>query len=718
MTKGPGPCFLCGADHWRVVGNRAGRGLMKCRQCRLHLIHPPPGPGRDGSNRSGIASSPDDASSPAGAGTDLDRALARGRIDFIGQYHPGGRLLAIGPGAVTLAEAAQEAGFGASTWVRGAGEGPSGFGDLGSFLRENSGRFDTVLLVDVIETLVDPVGDLAGLPAALAPGGQVFVETLTVNSPAFAARPALWWARRAPGAAALYDEQTLTALLARLGLPLRRLAYPSLPERLLAVAGAEPGARQGPKRILLQRFIALGDVILTTPIIRALKQNEPGWEVWVQTAQPEVLAHNPWVSGVISAPEYQCFDARIELAYEYTPQLHAVEAYARQAGVEPDSRRPELFVSEAELADARAILAEAGLTSGGPLIGLHASTSWPERTWPAERWDALAWELVVIRGCRVAVLGQPADGEVAPLPGAVDLRGRLGLRRLMAVISGLDGLIGADSGLLHVASAVGTPFVGLFGCVPSAKRMPDQGNFVALEADLPCADCLARRPAPAFEARCERDRVACMAAIEVEAVWSALGRVLSQAGQTLPPARSAADVDAWGRAVVADVLARNQGRLELRPTVAGGPGLRVRRPDGGWQTLHSGRDPVREAQGWAERAELEPGRLHLVLGAGLGFHLEALAARATADESFLVLEPDRDVFWLGLFAGRLGHLLGRLAFHVSNDVKAAAIKYEALARQVEPGPILVHSASARLHPALFRVMSERVLPLVARAKKS
>ncbi len=693
-----GPCPVCGADRWHEVGTWADRSLLKCTSCHFHLIHPPPAPGPDRANQPGVSAALPDGPAP----TDADRALAQGRIDFIRQYHPGGRLLTIGPEAEVLAEAAREAGFTVSTREQVAGA---------------AGQFDAILMKDVIEYLGDPVNDLAEVAAALAPGGHVFVETLTADNPAFAARPLDWWARRAPGAAALYDETSLTALLDQAGLPVRRRVYPSLPERILAVAGAELERDPGPRRLLLQRFIALGDVILTTPIIRALQERDPGTEIWVQTAQPEALAHNPHVSGVISGPAYQCFDARVELAYEYTPHLHAVEAYARQAGVEPASRRPELFLTEAERDEARTILAEAGLTPGGTLIGLHASTSWPERTWPAERWDALAWELVVNRGCQVAVLGQPADGEVVPLPGAVDLRGRLGLRQLMGVISSLDGLVGADSGLLHIATALGTPLVGLFGCVPSVKRLPEQGDFVALEADLPCADCLVRRPVPAFAAQCERDRVDCMGALEVEDVWSALDRVLSRAGRGLPPARSAADREAFGQSVVAEVLARNQGRLELRPTAAGEPGLRVRRSDGGWQTMHSGRDPAGEARAWAERADLQAGRLHLVLGAGLGWHLEALLARATAGQTFLVVEPDRDVFWLGLFAGRLGQVLGRLAFNVGRDVAAAAVRYESLARTAAPGQILIHPASARLHPALFRVMSERVLPLVAGAKK-
>jgi ADP-heptose:LPS heptosyltransferase len=687
-----GPCFVCGADDWRELGRLAGGRLVRCPGCGLGRALDLIGPSRV-----------EGTTDPAGpSSSQITGRLARGRIEFVSRFKAEGRLLALGAEAEPLAEAARRAGFQAE-----ARDVPSA-SDKG---------FDLIWLAGLLERLADPVVDLSGLDRILSPGGLVLVETWTSNSPAFWAGPERWWSERAPEATAIYDESSLTGLMDRLGCPVRRLYYPSLPERLLAICTPDEfSEKSGPRRVLVQRFIALGDVILTTPIIRALKEQGPETQVWVQTAHGRVFDHNPHVSGVIDRPDFLCFDGRFELAYEYTPHFHAVAAYARQAQVNPADFGPELFVTEDERAEAADLLAELGVGDAETVIGLHAATSWPERTWPPERWDVVAWDLAVGRGVKVVVLGQAADDEVSPLPGVIDLRGRLSLRALMGVISRLDGLIGADSGLLHIAIALKTPLVGLFGCVPSAKRLPESGNFVALEADLPCADCLARRPVPSVTAQCEREAVDCMAAISAGEVITACGRVLAQAGRELPPLRSESEIEGLTHQAAASILARNSDRLELRPTPDGWPSLRVRAPGGGWRTLHSLRRPLDEAERWADGLRLEHGQRHLVLGAGLGYHLAALDRRRPEGGGWLVVEPDPDVWQLGLLAGHTRQVLGKMTWHVGDDLAALAREIDRFSGKEGFGQILIHPPSAGLHPALFRVIEERLAPLVFKSK--
>ncbi len=694
------PCPVCGAKDRQEKGRLAGRRLVRCPECGLHRALALSGPSR--------TEPTGDPAPSAAEQPEIARRLARGRIDFSGRLHAGQRLLALGPGAGPLIEAAREAGLAADSLP--GSPAPEGFPSL---LDRTGGGYDLIWLPGLIERLPDPLAALSGLDRLLASGGLALVETWTSESPAFQSRPAGWWSEHAPGAAAIYDRSSLARVMDRLGCPVRRWYYPSLPGRVLAVCAPEEIARDtGPRRVLLQRFIALGDVILTTPIIRALQAAEPGTEIWVQTVHGEVFRDNPRVSGVITGPAYLCFDDRFELAYEYTPDLHAVTAYARQAGVAPAILSPELYLSRAERTRAASLLADRGVRDGETVIGLHAATSWPERTWAPTRWDAVAWDLAVVRGVKVVVLGQPADGEVAPLPGVIDLRGSLSLRDLMGVISRLDGLIGADSGLLHIAIALKTPLVGLFGCVPAAKRLPETGDFVALEADLPCADCLARRPIPSFSARCERETVDCMAAITVEQVLTAAERVLAATGRDLPPARGPAEIEDFQRRQTEAVLDRNRGRLELRSTPDGHPSLRVLGPGGKWRTLHSLRRPVEEAEQWAAGLDLEPDHWHLVLGAGLGYHLEALARRWPRVRSWLVVEPDADVFKLGLLAGHTGRVLGNMSWHVGDDLTALALKIDRASGSGRFGRVLIHPPSAGLHPALFRVIQERLAPLV------
>jgi hypothetical protein len=121
--------------------------------------------------------------------------------------------------------------------------------------------------------------------------------------------------------------------------------------------------------------------------------------------------------------------------------------------------------------------------------------------------------------------------------------------------------------------------------------------------------------------------VDCMAAITVAEVITAGERVLAAAGRELPPPRGPAEIEDFKRRETAALLDRNRGRLELRSTPDHLPSLRVLGPGGKWRTLHSQRRPVEEAEQWASGLGLESDRWHLVLGAGLGYHLETLARR-------------------------------------------------------------------------------------------
>lgn len=105
-----------------------------------------------------------------------------------------------------------------------------------------------------------------------------------------------------------------------------------------------------------------------------------------------------------------------------------------------------------------------------PVVGLVLASARPEKDWPAGRWTELARRLVGGRGARVVVAGGPSDreaalaGEVLRATGgrAVDARGD-DPRRLVWLLEGCDLVVAPDTGPLHVAVAVGTPVVGLFG---------------------------------------------------------------------------------------------------------------------------------------------------------------------------------------------------------------------------------------------------------------
>lgn len=121
------------------------------------------------------------------------------------------------------------------------------------------------------------------------------------------------------------------------------------------------------------------------------------------------------------------------------------------------------------------------LVGGGRYVVLHPGASAPARRWPAERWAAAVTELAG-RGRRVVVTGGPRELRLtaavcgatgAPDGMVTDLAGRTGLAQLAAVLAGADTVVVANTGVAHLAAAVGTNVVSLFApVVPAARWAP------------------------------------------------------------------------------------------------------------------------------------------------------------------------------------------------------------------------------------------------------
>ena len=157
-------------------------------------------------------------------------------------------------------------------------------------------------------------------------------------------------------------------------------------------------------------------------------------------------------------------------------------------------------------ARARGVLAAQGLAGLRPLVGLHASGGRPIKQWAPARWREVAARLQREFGAAFVLTGTAADHPLAEqvargLGSAVrDLTGRLPLIDALAVIGALDLFLSADTGPMHMAAAVGTPSVSVFG--PSDARRYFSGGtgapgtrHVVAQAELWCAPCnLIRRP--------------------------------------------------------------------------------------------------------------------------------------------------------------------------------------------------------------------------------
>ncbi len=144
---------------------------------------------------------------------------------------------------------------------------------------------------------------------------------------------------------------------------------------------------------------------------------------------------------------------------------------------------------------------QGGGGGGCPLVAIHPGSGGYSlaRRWSAEGFARVADALVERHGARIVLVGTSADGvsQVASLmrSGALNLEGKTNLSQLAAILKRCDLFIGADSGMMHLAAAVGTPLVAIFG--PSNHRawgpwLPgdeERGRAVIVRADLPCSPC-------------------------------------------------------------------------------------------------------------------------------------------------------------------------------------------------------------------------------------
>ena len=146
---------------------------------------------------------------------------------------------------------------------------------------------------------------------------------------------------------------------------------------------------------------------------------------------------------------------------------------------------PVVYLSQEERAEGRALLAEAGIHGERPLVALHPYAAHALKAWPRGCWQTLAADLEE-RGMDWCVLGQ---GETF-LGSARDLTGKTSLRQSCAVLSHARALVTGDSGPMHLASAVGVPLVALFGPTgPEWGFYPEGPLDAVLEAKPACRPC-------------------------------------------------------------------------------------------------------------------------------------------------------------------------------------------------------------------------------------
>jgi predicted lipopolysaccharide heptosyltransferase III len=335
------------------------------------------------------------------------------------------------------------------------------------------------------------------------------------------------------------------------------------------------------RNILLLKLRYIGDVLLATPILRALRQALPDSRVTVAVypGTEEVLRHNPDVTEVLlvdrsrfgaqanfyhevrkrgfdcvidmtgnDRAEFTCLLSNIPvrigfrewrrwrgwLAYthEVDPPPDGIHRISRDMallaplGITAKPEPPTVWLTKEEEEQGGRLLQEFGVPPDGrPLIMFHPGARYWFKAWPAERFAQLADRLMSEAGCLVLIGGGAREQTVAAEihEGArcrpINLTRRVNLRQFAAIVKRCALYIGNDNGSMHLAAAVGTPVLGLFGPSSPVEWAPyGMAEVATIYKGLDCRVC--------YHPTCTRGEQSCMRQITVEEVFEEARRLL------------------------------------------------------------------------------------------------------------------------------------------------------------------------------------------------
>lgn len=336
-----------------------------------------------------------------------------------------------------------------------------------------------------------------------------------------------------------------------------------------------------PQRILIYKPDHLGDVLMATPALRAIRQHYPQADIKIVVGEwsEQLLQNNSDIDGLIRYNSKKftrdntrrtSFQKALRSLQQWKPDLiislrddWAIlrasifnrtprvdrgkvqwrEWWSRKQATRAKRHETELLwetlaplgivsqkidrllysVNQKERIEATSLLYESGVHSLFAVIHPGASTKLKE--WELERFAVVARILTKQSGMQIVVVGSPNEQErgkklakliqdIQP----INLSGRLQLRQTAAIIEQASIYIASDGGMMHIASAVGTATVGLFGPGYSDVFHPVGSHVRSINHFFACSPC--------SQQRCIRPNDTCMMAITSDEVIAAANELI------------------------------------------------------------------------------------------------------------------------------------------------------------------------------------------------
>ena len=338
------------------------------------------------------------------------------------------------------------------------------------------------------------------------------------------------------------------------------------------------------RRILVSRLDRIGDVLLSTPVFKAIKEAYPGSYVacMVRPYANDIVNGNPYIDKVILYDKdgahksffptlkfalnlkNEKFDLSInlhptnrsnlipflagvpkrvgwdkKLGFLLTCKLkhdkqmgtkHELEYtldVIRSLGIEPKDKRTFIPGRKENYEKVKDVLRAAGLSENDLIIAIHPGASCPSKRWSADRFAELADQLATSLRAKVVIIAGPVDVEIGNKVAnlmkskSLNLSGKTSIADLAALFKMCRLFVSNDSGPVHIASAVGTPVISIFGRNEPGlgpKRWGPVGRGdVFLQKDVGCAICFAHN--------CKLD-FRCLKDLQVQEVFDAAKEML------------------------------------------------------------------------------------------------------------------------------------------------------------------------------------------------
>jgi heptosyltransferase-2 len=335
--------------------------------------------------------------------------------------------------------------------------------------------------------------------------------------------------------------------------------------------------REISEAILIRGVNWIGDAIMTLPAVRAIRKAYPEAHIdlLVKPSVASVFEHVPCVNGVLTFSEQDtgikgrlrhglllrkqhytqaillqnAFGAAVVSLLAGIPKrigydrdgrgmllthpipyanedltMHHVDYYLnllRQAGLPADYERPFLSVPIHERERARKKLA----SLKRPILGINPGATYGSaKRWFPDRFAEVANWFIATTGGSVVIFGGKNEEDIAleideEVPAnKLCLAGRTSLPDLIGLIAECDAFVTNDSGPMHLAYALGTPTVAIFGSTSPELTGPVGEGHRVVRRKLDCTPC--------FERKCKKGHMKCMDTITPEDVCAALAQII------------------------------------------------------------------------------------------------------------------------------------------------------------------------------------------------